>query len=55
MPEHSYRLILDDNGNLVWITQNDGIEVRYNKDPLSTFGQRLMSDFIGILPVESQL
>jgi len=33
----------------------DGAEVRYDKDPLSTFGQRFMSGFIGILPVESQL
>jgi putative cardiolipin synthase len=54
-PENSYRLILDDAGNLVWITRNDGVEVRYKKDPLSTFGQRFMSGFIGILPVESQL
>ena len=54
-PENSYRLILDDAGDLVWVTQNDGVEVRYNKDPLSTFGQRFMSGFIGILPVESQL
>ena len=55
LPENSYRLMLDDNGDLVWITENDGVEVRYDKDPLSTFGQRFMSGFIGILPVESQL
>jgi putative cardiolipin synthase len=54
-PENSYRLILDDDGNLEWVTQIDGVEVRYDKDPLSTFGQRFMSGFIGILPVESQL
>ena len=35
--------------------KDEGVEVRYDKDPLSTFGQRLMSGFIGILPVESQL
>lgn len=54
-PENSYRLMLDDNGKLVWITRIDGEEVRYHKDPLSTFGERFMSGFIGILPVESQL
>jgi putative cardiolipin synthase len=54
-PENSYQLMLDDNGKLVWITETDGEEVRYHKDPLSTFGQRFMSGFIGILPVESQL
>ena len=53
-PEHSYRLALVD-GELVWITENDGVEVRYSKDPLSTFGQRFMSGLIGILPVEEQL
>jgi putative cardiolipin synthase len=55
LPEHSYRLKLDDDGDLVWITEDDGVEVRYDKDPLSTFGQRFMSGFIGILPMESQL
>jgi putative cardiolipin synthase len=54
-PENSYRLMLDEDGDLVWITEDDGIEVRYDNDPLSTFGQRFMSGFIGILPVESQL
>ena len=55
LPENSYRLELDDDGDLVWITEDDGVEVRYDKDPLSTFGQRMTSGFIGILPVESQL
>ncbi len=53
--ENSYRLMLDEDGDLVWITANDGVEVRYDKDPHSTFGQRFMSGFIGIMPVESQL
>jgi putative cardiolipin synthase len=54
-PENSYRLMLDENGKLIWLTETDGEEVRYHKDPLSTFGQRFMSGFIGVLPVESQL
>ena len=54
-PENSYRLELDEANKLVWITRENGVEVRYHKDPHSTFSQRLMSDFIGILPVESQL
>ena len=54
-PRNSYRLKLDDDGDLVWITENDGVEVRYDKDPLSTFGQRFTSGLIGILPVEGQL
>ena len=54
-PENSYRLDLDNDGNLVWITLENGAEVRYYKDPHSTFGQRFLSGFIGILPIESQL
>ena len=55
LPINSYRLQLDDDGDLVWITEEDGVEVRYYKDPKSTFGQRFKSRFIGILPIESQL
>ena len=53
--ENSYRVQLDEDGDLVWITQIDGREVRYHKDPESTFGQRFMSNFIELLPVEKQL
>ena len=55
LPENSYQLVLDEDGDLQWITQIDGGEVRFDTDPLSSFGQRIMSSFIGILPVESQL
>lgn len=55
LPENSYHVVLDEEGNLQWITEIDGVHVRYDKDPLSSFGQRIMSGFIGILPVESQL
>ena len=54
-PENSYRVLLDDNGDLYWITEVDGNEVRYYKEPETTFGQRFMSGFIMILPVEHQL
>jgi len=54
-PENSYKVVLDDDGDLVWITEVDGAEVRYRTDPESTFWQRLVSNFIGLLPVEHQL
>lgn len=53
--QNSYRVQLDDNGELVWITEIDGREVRYHNEPESTFGQRFMSGFIMLLPVEHQL
>ena len=55
LPENSYRLLLDEDGDLVWVTVEAGIEVRYHKDPKSSFGQRFSAWFIGILPIESQL
>jgi len=54
-PENSYRVLLDEDGDLYWVTEVDGAEVRYYKEPLTTFGQRFMSGFIMILPVEQQL
>ena len=54
-PQNSYRVLLDENGELVWVTEIDGREVRYHNEPESTFGQRFMSGFIMMLPVEHQL
>ena len=54
-PENSYRVVLDEDGDLIWITEIDGKEVRYHKEPETSFGQRFMSGFIQMLPVEHQL
>jgi putative cardiolipin synthase len=54
-PENSYRVFLDKDGNLTWVTQDDGKEVVYHHDPESSAWQRFVAGFIGILPVESQL
>ena len=54
-PENSYRVLLDENGNLFWVTETDGMEVRYHQDPESGFWERFMSSFIMLLPVEHQL
>ena len=54
-PENSYRVLLDENGKLYWLTQSDGKEQRYDKDPHSTGMQRFIAGFIRLLPVEGQL
>jgi len=54
-PENSYRVLIDENGDLYWITESNGEEVRYEKDPESTGMQRFMVGFIELLPVEDQL
>ena len=53
-PENSYRLMLDENADMFWVTEGDGVEARYDKDPMSAFGRRFMSGIIGRLPVEFQ-
>ena len=54
-PEHSYQVLLDEDGDLYWVTEDEGVEVRYYNEPKTTFGQRFMSGFIQMLPVQSQL
>ncbi len=55
LPENSYRVLLDDDGDLVWVTADDGKEVRFDKDPWSDFLDRMIAGFIMLLPVEQQL
>jgi len=40
---------------LVWIQYRDGEEIRYTREPETSFWQRFLIGFIGLLPVESQL
>lgn len=54
-PENSYQVLLDEDGDLYWVTEDEGVEVRYDKEPETTFWQRFMSGFIEMLPVQSQL
>ena len=54
-PENAYRVLLDENGDLVWVTEVDGVEVRYDAEPGATFGNRLLIGLINVLPVERQL
>jgi putative cardiolipin synthase len=54
-PENSYRVLLDEDGDLYWVTASDGKQQRFDTDPHSTAMQRGMAGFIRILPVEDQL
>ena len=54
-PENSYRVLLDEDGGLQWLTEYEGRAVRFDTDPGSTAWQRFVAGFIGILPVEDQL
>ncbi len=54
-PHNSYRVLLDEDGKLYWVTEADGKEQRYDKDPKSTDMQRSVAGFIRVLPIEGQL
>jgi len=55
LPENSYRVLLDEDGDLYWITGAGGGEQRYDTDPHSTAMQRSLSGVIRALPVIDQL
>ena len=40
-PARTYRVTLLGGDDLVWITEDNGREVRYSQEPLSRFWQRL--------------
>ena len=55
LPQDSYRVLLDANGDLYWVTETDGKPERYDHDPNSTAWQRAKVRFIRMLPVMNQL
>jgi putative cardiolipin synthase len=58
-PQNSYRVELRDPADtasgLVWVTRENGEEVRYYHEPRASLWRRLMVRLIGLLPIESLL
>jgi len=54
-PENAFRVVLDDNDDLRWIIEKDGVRLDYDTDPNSTWFQRRLVGLIRLLPVEKQL
>jgi putative cardiolipin synthase len=54
-PANSYRVTLDDKGNLVWTAENDGEVVTWDKEPETTAWQRFKSRFLRWIPMEKEL
>lgn len=50
----TYRLALE-NGNLVWIANEQGKVVRHEKEPSTSTWQRFKVNALGLLPIEGQL
>jgi putative cardiolipin synthase len=55
LPQYAYRVLLDADGDLYWVTETDGKTERYDHDPNSTAWQRAKVRFIRMLPVMNQL
>ena len=54
-PGSAYHVTLDKDDNLVWTAENNGEKVQYDKDPGTNVWERLLIDFIGILPIDHLL
>ena len=54
-PDNSYRVLLDENKDLYWSVDSGEKQLRYDKDPKSTFWQRFLAGIIRMLPIENQL
>lgn len=50
-----YRVLLNDDGELEWVTLEDGKEVRFYEEPETSFWKRFSTDFLSIFVPESQL
>jgi hypothetical protein len=55
LPQNSYRVLLDADKHLYWVTETDGKPERYDHDPNSTVWQRIKSRIIQMLPVRDQI
>jgi cardiolipin synthase C len=62
LPEQAYRLefvpsrgVTRECGSIVWISRENGREVRYTNEPQTSFFRRLQVNLLSLLPIESQL
>ncbi len=51
----AYRVVLNEKNNVEWITLEHGKEVRYSKEPETSFWKRFSAGFMNIFVPESQL
>ena len=54
-PSNAYHVQLDRDGELFWVTEEDGREIRLTEEPGATFTNQFLTDLIIALPVEDQL
>jgi cardiolipin synthase C len=55
LPAHAYRLRLDADGDIEWVTRENNTEVIYRTEPHTSFWRRFTVGFLRLLPIEAQL
>lgn len=55
MREAAYKIVLDEDGDLEWVGEDDGKEVRYNREPDTTWWKRFSTRVLSVFVPESQL
>lgn len=51
-PEHAYRVMLTEQGDLYWLEQKDGETVRYDKEPNTSWWIRFGVSLLAMFPIE---
>jgi putative cardiolipin synthase len=54
-PANAYHVQIDREGELFWVTEEDGYEIRLTEGPGASIANRFLTDLIITLPVEDQL
>ena len=54
-PHNAYRVLMDGDDALRWVIEIAGAQVKYGKDPRSSWHQRWLAGVIRSLPIEKQL
>ena len=55
VPANSYRVLLDQNGEILWETMKGGQRVTYRDEPETGFRRRFLANLWKLLPIDSQL
>jgi len=55
LPKVAYRVILTEQGDLVWVEAGEDKPIIYTKEPKTSWGRRFKVNLYGILPIKGQL
>lgn len=55
LEQDAFQLLLDDSGDVYWLSQEGGEAVRYDAEPHVSWFGRMTVWFFGLFPIESQL